>query len=255
MHQSYQRKIILGQANGQSLSVRSGLINAINIAFLQAEILMRKNVATMAAKQKESEEQKLTAEIGKKWCRNNPILCLIYTLDNPDIRRFYMQRHDLASHCMELENHRLVDKRDETVWQMMAKKWNSKEFSPTTMALSHNLHFVTIQIIMFDNRSSFTKATPEKCTDRWSSMLVELQRMIGGWTQSGMGDEDIDFSEDNEEEHGSLKRCSQGALDSRANFLGTSQHYILYFWEFLLDNYDLLKTSFQRLNDKVAARN
>ena len=49
-------------------------------------------------------------------------------------------------------------------------------------------------------------------------------------------------------------RCSHGALDSRANFLGTSQPYILYLWEYL-DAHDLLRTSFQQLDGKVAARN
>ena len=36
--------------------------------------------------------------------------------------------------------------------------------------------------------------------------------------------------EDEEDVFGSLTYCSQGALDSRANFLGTSQPYILYLW-------------------------
>ncbi len=57
----------------------------------------------------------------------------------------------------------------------------------------------------------------------------------------------------NEEDFGSL-RCSQGALDSRANFLGTSQPYILYLGE-NVDVHDLLRTSFQQLNENVATRN
>ena len=53
---------------------------------------------------------------------------------------------------------------------------------------------------------------------------------------------------------GSLTCCSQGALNSRANFWGTSQPYILYLWEYL-NAHDLLKTSFQRLDPQVAAKN
>ena len=60
--------------------------------------------------------------------------------------------------------------------------------------------------------------------------------------------------EDEEDVFGSLTYCSQGALDSRANFLGTSQPYILYLWEYL-NVHDLLKTSFQRLDPQVAAKN
>ncbi len=53
---------------------------------------------------------------------------------------------------------------------------------------------------------------------------------------------------------GNLSRCSQGAIDSRANFLETSQPYILYLWEYL-NAHDLLKTSFQCLDPKVVAKN
>jgi len=84
-------------------------------------------------------------------------------------------------------------------------------------------------------------------------MLVELQRLIGRWSLSGKGDEDLDGHTADEDNFGSL-RCSLGALDSRANFLGTSQPYILYLWEYL-DVHDLLRTSFQRLDEKVATRN
>ncbi len=82
---------------------------------------------------------------------------------------------------------------------------------------------------------------------------MELQRLIGRWSLSGKGDEDLDGHTADEDKFGSL-RCSQGALDSHANFLGTSQLYILYLWEYL-DAHDLLRTSFQRLDEKVAARN
>jgi len=65
--------------------------------------------------------------------------------------------------------------------------------------------------------------------------------------------EDLDGHTADEDNFGSL-RCSQGALESHANFLGTSQPYILYLWEYL-DAHDLLRTSFQWLDEKVAARN
>ena len=74
----------------------------------------------------------------------------------------------------------------------------------------------------------------------------------------GKGDEDLDEYDTDEDEDlhefGSLTRCSQGALNSRANFLGTSQPYILYLLEYL-NAHDLLKMSFQRLDPKVAAKN
>jgi hypothetical protein len=67
---------------------------------------------------------------------------------------------------------------------------------------------------------------PEIFSHKFSTITVELQRMISQWSLSGKGDEDLyeyDAGED-EDMHvfGSLEHCSQGALDSHANFLGTS---------------------------------
>jgi len=84
-------------------------------------------------------------------------------------------------------------------------------------------------------------------------MLVELQRLIRCWSLSGKGDEDMDGHRADKYNFGRL-HCSQGALDSYANFLGTSQLYILYLWEYLYAH-DLLRTFFQRLDEKIAARN
>jgi hypothetical protein len=154
-----------------------------------------------------------------------------------------------------LDNAKSVEKREETVWEKMASMWNNGKFAPLTMALSPKLstNFVVSRNITFDSCSELTAATPEKCANKFSTMLVELQRLIGRWSLSGKGDEDLDGHTADEYNFGSL-RCSQGALDSRANFLGTSQPYILYLWEYL-DAHDLLRTSFQRLDEKVAARN
>jgi hypothetical protein len=133
--------------------------------------------------------------------------------------------------------------------------WNNEKFAPLTMELSPKLstHFVVSRVITFDSCSKLTTATPEKCANKLSTMLVELQRLIGRWSLSGKGYEDLDGHTADEDNFGSL-RCCQGALDSRANFLGTSQPYILYLWEFL-DAHDLLRTSFQQLDGKVANRN
>ncbi len=98
----------------------------------------------------------------------------------------------------------------------------------------------------------------EKCAHTFATMTVELQiqRMISRWSLSGKGDEDLDgynAGEDEEGVFGSLTCCSQGAFNSRAIFLGTSQPYLLYLWEYL-NAHDLLKTSFQHLDPKVAAK-
>ena len=191
--------------------------------FLCSEIQVRMDIVAKAMEQKKSEEQKLHAsDVGNNWYGDDPILRLIHTLDETEIRRAYINRHDLSNERVVLDNAKSVEKREETVWEKMASMWNNEKKSLLTMELSPKL------------------------------MLVELQRLIGRWSLSGKGDEDLDGHTADEDNFGSL-RCSQGALDSRANFLGTSQPYILYLWEYL-DAHDLLRTSFQRLDEKVAAR-
>ena len=227
-----------------------------DVAFLWAEIQLRLDIVAKAVEQKKSEEQMLwTSYDGNIWYDNDPILCLIHTLDETEIRRAYMNQHDLSNKCVVLDNAKMVEKREETVWQKMASMQNNEKFAPLTMELSPKLsnHFVVSRVIIFDTCLELTKATPEKCANKISTIFVELQRLIGRWSLSGKGDEDLDGHTADKDNFSSL-RCSQGALDSRANFLGTSQPYIIYLWEYV-DAHDLLKTSFQRPDGKVATRN
>ena len=238
----------------------SPITDPSDVIFLRTELQLRLNVLTKAVEQKKSEDQKLLIhdDDGKNWCGNDPILRLIHTLDDTVIRRAYMTRHNISNSRIVLDNAKSVEKREETVWQMMARKWNDEKFTPMTMALSPKLctQYEKSWCITFDTCSDLSAATPEKCANKFSTMTVELQRMIQRWSLSGKGDDDLDEHKagDDMDMFGSLGRCSQGALDNRANFIGISQPYILYLWEYFHE-YDLLKTSFQRLDPKVASRN
>ncbi len=133
-----------------------------------------------AVEQKKSAEQKLRAsDVGSNWYGNDPILCLNHILDEIEIRCAYMNRHDLSNECVVLDNAKSVEKREETVWEKMASMWNNENFAPLTMELSLKLstHFVVSRVIT--SCSELTAATPEKCANKFSIMLVELQRSIG----------------------------------------------------------------------------
>jgi hypothetical protein len=175
-----------------------------------------------------------------------------------EIRRAYMGRHNLSNELVIVDNMKSVEKREETVWQKMANMWNNENFAPTTMRLSPKLttQFVDSWVIKFDSCSDLSTATPDKFANQFSMMIVELQRLFGWWSLSNKGDEDLDgYDADEEKDNfGNLSHCSQGALDSWANFLGTCQPYILYLQEYL-NVHDLLKTSFENLDPKVTAKN
>jgi hypothetical protein len=119
----------------------SPITDPSDVNFLRTELQLRLNVLTKAVEQKKSEDQKLLIhdDDGKNWCGNDPILRLIHTLDDTVIRRAYMTRHNISNSRIVLDNAKSVEKREETVWQMMARKWNDEKFTPMTMALSPEL--------------------------------------------------------------------------------------------------------------------
>jgi hypothetical protein len=87
-------------------------------------------------------------------------------------------------------------------------------------------HFIDSRVISLD--SDLSAVTHEKCSHNFATMTVELQRMISRWSLSGKGDEDLDKYGAGEDEDlnvsESLKHCSQGKLDSCANFWGLPSH-------------------------------
>jgi hypothetical protein len=69
-----------------------------------------------------------------------------------------MNQHDTPNKRVVLHNAKLVEKREETVWEMMASMWNNENFAPLTMELSPKLstHFVVSRVITFDSCSEST---------------------------------------------------------------------------------------------------
>jgi hypothetical protein len=86
------------------------------IIFLCSEMHVRLKVTTAAVEQKRSEEQRLQNHDDENyWYGNNPILCLIHTLDEMEIGRAYMGLHDLSNKPIVVNNMKSVEKRKETV--------------------------------------------------------------------------------------------------------------------------------------------
>ena len=111
-----------------------------DVTFLRSEMQAWLIVVTKAAEQKQSEEQKLLQyDDGNSWYGKDPILRLIHTLDKTEIRRAYMNRHNLFNKRIVLDNAKSVEKREMTVRQKMVNIWNDETFAPQTMSLSPQL--------------------------------------------------------------------------------------------------------------------
>jgi len=88
-------------------------------------------VVAKAAEQKQREDQMLIQyDDGNNWYGKDPILRLIHTLDKTEIRRAYMDLHDLSNEHITLDNAKSVEKREVTVWQKMVNVWNDENFAP-----------------------------------------------------------------------------------------------------------------------------
>ena len=64
--------------------------------------------------------------------------------------------------------------------------WNNETFAPLTMELSPKIvdPFVVSRVITFDSCSELTAAAPEKCANKFSTMLVELPTAVD-WALDG----------------------------------------------------------------------
>ena len=115
----------------------------------------------------------------KSWYGPLPILCILCCLtDNEVIRRAYLTRNDISNDRIELDN-RKSDKRPKTVWELLSDKWNDPDFEAETESFPelHDNYKDSI-IIPYSRVSSLTAATPKKCKEKMSTMMVSLKRIV-----------------------------------------------------------------------------
>ena len=234
------------------------LRDASDVQFLQETVKNRKVVAERVVAQR-ANDKVVHDKAEKNWYGPLPILRLLCCLtDNDAIRRAYLTRNDISNDRIDLDN-RNSDKRPKTVYELLSDKWNDHDYEAVTEPFPdlHNDYKDSI-VIPHSKVSSLAAATPEKCKEKMSTMMVSLKRIIDKWERSGQGEGGIDVEMDGDEatefEFGSLKNRSRGALESRASFINDSPPYLLYLWE-ILDRYQLLTDSFSALSKKMSSKN
>ncbi|KAG7339920.1 hypothetical protein IV203_024970 [Nitzschia inconspicua] len=223
-----------------------------------------------------------TTKHGNKWFGPLPYLRLIHCLLEDDIKEQWIHRNDPQS-IQEIDAaHRRsgVNFGEETAFEMIANRWNSPDFNPTTMVSTtttttttttrpcHNDFSEEIDV-GFDATSKFVRASPEKVRDKLLTMRFNLISIIDNWERSGQGGDndriDKDDDDDEEEDSSAVEGVTtarkyewgrsegrQGAFDGRKSFLGSKPSYLLYFWD-VLDKNDLFDTTMNRLSNKVGA--
>ena len=151
----------------------------------------------------------------------------------------------LPSGCSSVENREQL--RATNMSQLLAEKWNDKNFSPETVAMpALHTNFTSSDIIFHADVANMTPATAEKVEDEWSSMILEMNRCIANRQKSGQGEGGIDDADnEGDQEFGSLENRSQRALANRQSFFRDRQLYLLYFWK-MLNCHDLLGSALQK---------
>jgi len=197
-------------------------------------------------------------KVGGAWYGPFPMLCLIIALvDSDEMRCAYTCRNDVSNARIVMDNQKSTKTRVTTVWELLATKWNNPDFAPETEVVedlhtdfSNPIHIPHSRVV------ALSPATPDKVREKFSTMNVNLVRIVRNWGCSGQGDNGIDVENDGDEDgnFGQLSNRSRGALYTRSGFLGTNQPYLLYLRE-MLNKYQLLCTAFTELDKKMSSKN
>jgi len=219
--------------------------------FLIDTVSIRKDTLEASAVEIATNDAKLGG--GGNWMGKLPYLRLIHAIiDNPEIKHAFIHRAKLPPGRMSIEQR----KHTVSVFAMIAEKWNDTDFDAITEDHTSVHSDFTSCIISHEDVADLAPATPEKVEDKWASVKNELTRVIANWERSGQGDggiDDVDNGEDDVRSDGTFKDRSQHAMDSRANFFDNRNSYLLYIW-IMLEKYQLLASTLQRLDDSIAGR-
>jgi hypothetical protein len=133
-----------------------------------------------------------------------------------------MCRNDISNARIVMDNQQSTEKRATTVCELLATKLNNPDFAPETEVVE-DLHadFSNPIHIPHSRVAALSSATPDKVQEKFSTMNVNLVRIVRNWERSGQGDGGIDVDNDGDEDgdFGQLSNRSRGALCTRAGIL------------------------------------
>jgi hypothetical protein len=245
------------------------VVDQEEISFLKNEVRRVKEIVLNAQQERRDEEAR---QAGGQWRGPVPYLRLMLCLTEDAIKAAFLRRADARSR-LELDA-RNSAVRPPTAFELIANKWNDKDYNPVTAVSDCHEDFAAPIDCAHNRVAMLVPAVPQKVEDSLASIRSNLLRIIADWERSGQGEggrhAGSDDEGDGEESHddptnrvifdttsvrfGSLSRTSRSecALQSRAAFLRGKPSYLLYFWE-LADRHQLLQSALQRLNDDVGA--
>ena len=154
------------------------IVNDDDVAFLFKKAKEVKNVVAAATKKKNSlvGNSPPDSEQGNKGFGSLPYLRLIHCLMEDDVKDKWIHRNDPKS-IQEIDARR-SEVRDENAFEMIANRWNSDSFNPTTMVSSCHLDFSSEIDIGYDATVDYVRASPTKVKDKLAKMKSDLSSII-----------------------------------------------------------------------------
>jgi len=247
---------------------KNPIVGDAEVGFIKEQISIAITVPERAAEAKPQSSNK-----GGSWIGKYPHLWLIHSvLDENEIKRACLSRLNVPGDRMALENPNTPKARAANVWQMVAMKRNDPTFLPVTSVKPETHSDFSLPIALsFESVNKLQPATADKVESKWNEMVLALKRGIQNWERSGQGyggfmEEEEIVSEDSDEEKeennedneddddaarfGSLKQCTQAALNNHSNFFDGRASYLLYLWD-MLEEHGLMQSSVQQLHDGI----
>ena len=112
------------------------------MAYVYEELEVHKLLFLKAIKEKEAEEVEMGGE--RKWTGHHPYLCLIHCLiDFDNIKDKFLHRHDLNEGQGPVHSCHSEDCCQISVWELIADKWNDKNYEPATEVIAEENGFYT----------------------------------------------------------------------------------------------------------------
>ncbi len=115
---------------------------AKDMVFVYDEMEVHKLLFLKAIEEKEAEEVVMERE--EKWAGHYPYLCLIHCLvDFDNIKDKFLHRHDLNEGQGPVDSRHSEDCHQKSVWELIANKWNGKNYEPATEVIAEKNGFYT----------------------------------------------------------------------------------------------------------------
>ena len=131
------------------------------------------------ASQMEANEMEQLGFIAGQWHGNIPMLHLFHCIIEDDIKPLFL-------HCNDACTRRELDQwnsseRPETVYEVIAKRWNDVDFNPTMLVMDCHDDFATAIDVRFESVKNMTPANATNIKDHLTSLHTNLIQVIQNW--------------------------------------------------------------------------